>query len=461
MPGSDTRDRRLALARRLRRDAIRCTTAAGSGHPTSAMSAADLMAVLLATATSAIDCRATRSAGDNDHLIFSQGPRLAAALRHVTRRPARSTTRSCSRYRKLGSRLEGHPDAACCPGSTSPPARSARACRSASAWRSPASTSTSCPTASGCCCGDSEMAEGSVWEAVRQGAVLQARQPRRDPRRQPPRPARRRPSSAGTSTPTPRRRRAFGWHAHRDRRARPRRDRRRATTPRRPPTAGRPLIVAQTIKGKGVSEVEDKEGWHGKALATTRRRRRSPSWAASATCASQIGRRSPTADAVHAAHGRGALDAAARTSSATRSRRARPTATRWPRSARPRRDVVALDGEVSQLDLRRRVREGLPRPLLRDVTSPSSRWSPRRSACRCAAATPFASTFAAFLTRAYDFIRMAAISARRIRLCGSHAGVSIGEDGPSQMALEDLAMMRARLRQHGALPLRRQPDAPR
>jgi transketolase len=56
---------------------------------------------------------------------------------------------------------------------------------------------------------------------------------------------------------------------------------------------------------------------------------------------------------------------------------------------------------------------------------------------------PFAATFAAFFTRAYDFIRMSAISAADIRLCGSHAGVEIGADGPSQMALEDLAMMRA------------------
>ena len=56
---------------------------------------------------------------------------------------------------------------------------------------------------------------------------------------------------------------------------------------------------------------------------------------------------------------------------------------------------------------------------------------------------PFASTFAAFLTRAYDFIRMAAVSRANLRLCGSHAGVSIGQDGPSQMGLEDLAMMRA------------------
>ena len=58
-------------------------------------------------------------------------------------------------------------------------------------------------------------------------------------------------------------------------------------------------------------------------------------------------------------------------------------------------------------------------------------------------AIPFPSTFACFLTRAYDFIRMAAISNLNVKLAGSHAGVSIGEDGPSQMALEDLAMMRA------------------
>ena len=69
---------------------------------------------------------------------------------------------------------------------------------------------------------------------------------------------------------------------------------------------------------------------------------------------------------------------------------------------------------------------------------------------------PFAATFAAFLTRAYDFIRMAAVSQADIRLCGSHAGVEIGEDGPSQMGLEDLAMMRAVARLDGALPERRE-----
>ena len=76
-------------------------------------------------------------------------------------------------------------------------------------------------------------------------------------------------------------------------------------------------------------------------------------------------------------------------------------------------------------------------------SSPSSRWSPPRWACRCAATCPSPSTFAAFFSRAYDFIRMAAISQANIRLSGSHAGVEIGADGPRQMALEDLAAMRA------------------
>ena len=72
--------------------------------------------------------------------------------------------------------------------------------------------------------------------------------------------------------------------------------------------------------------------------------------------------------------------------------------------------------------------------------------------------TPFASTFAAFLSRAYDFVRMAAISQANLRLSGSHAGVSIGEDGPSQMALEDLAVDARGPRLDRALPVRRQPD---
>ena len=71
---------------------------------------------------------------------------------------------------------------------------------------------------------------------------------------------------------------------------------------------------------------------------------------------------------------------------------------------------------------------------------------------------PFASTFAAFLSRAYDFVRMAAVSRATFSLCGSHAGVSIGEDGPSQMALEDIATLSRDPREHRAPSVRREPD---
>ena len=70
-------------------------------------------------------------------------------------------------------------------------------------------------------------------------------------------------------------------------------------------------------------------------------------------------------------------------------------------------------------------------------------------------AIPFPSTFAAFLTRAADFVRMMAISNLNVKLAGSHAGVSIGEDGPSQMALEDLGMFRAQPELRRALSVRR------
>jgi transketolase len=198
---------------------------------------------------------------------------------------------------------------------------------------------------------------------------------------------------------------------------------------------GPTVIVAKTVKGKGVSFVENKDGWHGKALDAR----------AGARALAEIGdvpsRTFPTLKP-----SRGA---------ARRGRRPRRPSGRLPRAVATRKaygealaalgaqraDVVVLDGEVSNSthaeDFKQTAADRSSR-----CTSPSSRWWPPRSACRWSA-RPVRSTFAAFLTRPYDFIRMAAISRANVRLCGSHAGVSIGEDGPSQMALEDLAMMRA------------------
>src|SRR6266446_6446044 len=105
-------------------------------------------------------------------------------------------------------------------------------------------------------------------------------------------------------------------------------------------------------------------------------------------------------------------------------------------------DVIGLDGEVNNSTYAEEFAKAYPDRYFemyiaeQQLVSAAVGMSVRHK-------IPFASTFAAFFTRAYDFIRMAAISRASIRLCGSHAGVSIGEDGPSQMALEDLAMMRA------------------
>ena len=143
--------------------------------------------------------------------------------------------------------------------------------------------------------------------------------------------------------------------------------------------------------------------------------------------------------------------------SARRSRPAGPTATPSPGSAPSTsgssRSTPRSGTRPTPSASRRSTRTASSR-----CSSPSSRWSPPRSGCRSRGWKPFASSFGAFLSRAYDFVRMAAISDADLKLCGSHVGVSIGPDGPSQMALEDIASLARRPRQRRALPLRRQPD---
>ena len=105
-------------------------------------------------------------------------------------------------------------------------------------------------------------------------------------------------------------------------------------------------------------------------------------------------------------------------------------------------DVVAIDAEVGNSTYTEIFEEAYPDRFFQTYIA-EQQMVATAVGMSVRGFVPFASTFAAFLSRAYDFIRMSAISQANIRLCGSHAGVSIGEDGPSQMALEDLAMMRA------------------
>jgi transketolase len=194
------------------------------------------------------------------------------------------------------------------------------------------------------------------------------------------------------------------------------------------------FIVARTLKGKGASVLENKDGWHGKALDAEQ---------AKTAIAELGGERSlsikPAAPAeFKATNGGSPVQLPAYTDGiATRKAFGETLAAL---SARP--DVVVLDAEVGNSTYTEDFEKVAPDRFLQLFIAEQTMIG-AAVGLQVIGRTPFAATFGAFLTRAYDFIRMGAVSRASIRLCGSHAGVSIGEDGPSQMALEDLAMMRA------------------
>jgi transketolase len=203
------------------------------------------------------------------------------------------------------------------------------------------------------------------------------------------------------------------------------------------------VIIAKTIKGQGFSEVEDSPDWHGKPLP--------PDMAERAI--NELGGqrhlvlRGPTA-APQAPHPIAAAAAAAADVAPPRYSVGDKVATRkaygQALAALGARDprVVALDGEVSNSTYANEFAKQFPDRYF-EMFIAEQQMVAAATGIAVRGYTAFASTFAAFLTRAYDFIRMGAISAANLHLVGSHAGVEIGADGPSQMALEDLAMMRA------------------
>ena len=194
-------------------------------------------------------------------------------------------------------------------------------------------------------------------------------------------------------------------------------------------------IVAKTVKGKGYSKVEDEQGWHGKAIAEEALEElggvrnhvvdvRKPD-------AGEAHRFEPTGDAEWPRYEVGSKVA-------TRKAYGEALAALGAEDGR----VVALDGEVSNSTYAEIFRDAHPERYL-EMYIAEQQMIAAAVGVQVLGWKPFASTFAAFMSRAYDFVRMAAISRATLKLCGSHAGVSIGEDGPSQMALEDLAALRA------------------
>lgn len=428
------------LAAQLRVDSIRSSTSAGSGHPTSSMSAADLLAVLVG--------RHLRYDWDhpdddhNDHLIFSKGhasPLLYSVYKAVG---VVSDEELMTEYRRFGSRLEGHPTPVL-------------------PWVDVATGSLGqgLPDGVGIAlagkyldrldyrvwvlCGDSEMAEGSIWEAVDKAsyyrlanliAIVDV-------------------NRLGQRGPTElewnieayaRRAEAFGARVLSvdghdlveidD-----------AMTTAQETSGTQPtVILARTIKGRGFSEVEDREGWHGRpfppdmaarAIAELGGERhlfvRGPLPAATPRPSPTPPASSPPGPPPGPAYSQGEKVA---------TRKAYGDALVALGAARPQ--VVALDGEVGNSTYADEFAEAYPDRFF-EIFIAEQQLVAAAVGLSVRHYVPFASTFAAFFTRAYDFIRMAAISQADIRLAGSHAGVEIGADGPSQMGLEDLAMMRA------------------
>jgi transketolase len=200
-------------------------------------------------------------------------------------------------------------------------------------------------------------------------------------------------------------------------------------------------VVARTKKGAGVSFLADREGWHGKPLSAEEARR------ALAELGDPAGRervRLPGPRQRSARPSPGPVRAfrppTYPVGSKVSTREAFGDGLRALGAARP--EVVALDGEVSNSTFTSKFEEEAPVRFF-ELYIAEQQLVSAAVGLQAFGLVPFAATFAAFLSRAYDQVRMAAVSRADLCLVGTHAGISIGEDGPSQMALEDLAMFRA------------------
>ena len=420
------------LAAQLRVDSIRIAAKAGSGHPTSSMSAADLMAVLL-VGHLRYDFDNPGNP-NNDHLIFSKG-HASPLLYSMFRAAGAISDEELMTYRSFGSRLQGHP---------TPKIPWVDVATGALGQGLPfgvgialsAKRLDRLPYRIWVLCGDSEMAEGSMWEAFEHAAFagLDNLTAIIDVNRL----GQRGETMHGWDLDVySRKARAFGWNAIEvDGHDLSAIDEALHTAAA---TEGRPtVIVAKTKKGRGVAAVENEDGFHGRPLDN-----------AEAGISELGGPRNVTVAVAKPERGRVphrfetaevATAPSYEVGSKVATRRAYGDA--LAALGNVRGDVVALDAEVSNSTYASLFAHEHPERFFEmyiaeqlmvaaGVGMQSRGW------------VPFVSTFAAFFARAYDFIRMAAVSEANIRIAGSHAGVSIGADGPSQMALEDLAAMRA------------------
>lgn len=422
------------IATQLRIDSIQSTTAAGSGHPTSSMSAAEIMAALF-FAVMRFDPRRP-AAPENDKFVLSKGhaaPVLYAAWAELGFIPREHLLT----LRRFDSDLEGHPTPIL--PFVAVPTGALGQGLAVGLGMALAARIEERPYRTYVLMGDGETAEGSVWESAQVAshdgvdnlcAIVDV-------------------NRLGQSQPTmlqhrmeehQRRWAAFGWNtlmvdghdlgqlldAFEAARA----------------AQGQPtVILARTLKGRGVSFLEDKEGWHGKALkkgaetdaAIKELQAQFVANGAKPMPAGPAGAPPPAANAALSLP-RPAFD--------------KPIATReafgQALAALGRLDsrVVALDGDVKNSTFTEDFEQVATNRFFESYIAEQNMVG-MAMGLAASGKIPFLATFACFLTRAADFIRLAALARSNVKVVGTHAGVSIGEDGSSQMGLEDLALFRA------------------
>jgi transketolase len=419
------------VADRLRAEVIRMTTKAGSGHATSCLSCAELVAALFFQ-----EMRWDPNAPghrDMDRFLLSKGhaaPILWAALHEAGAIDSDPMT-----LRRRDSDLEGHPT----PENPWVPVATGSLGQGLAVANGMALADRMDGVQARifCLLGDGECSEGSVWEAAqfaadnrleRVVALVDVNGLEQSG-----------PAPYGHDTSVLAGRfRAFGW--------------RTLEIDGHDPGAvllalektregGPTAILARTVKGKGVSFLEGAEGWHGKALDEAQRDRALAEIAAPEAGLSVEPRR-VVADRIALPGSSStpiAVDYALGDEVATRS--AFGNALEKLGGQFP--DLVVLDGDVKNSTKTEGFAEAFPERFVEAQIAEQNMMGVALGLC-AGGKRPCVATFAAFLTRAHDFIRMAAHSRpTHLLICGSHAGVSIGEDGPSQMGLEDLAMFRA------------------
>lgn len=421
-------------ATQLRIDSVRATSEAGSGHPSSCASAADIVAALFFSVMR-YDPHNPKTP-NGDRFVLSKGhaaPLLYAAWAEAGLFPQSDLLK----LRTLKSDLEGHPTP-----------------RLPFVDMATGSLGQGLPVGIGISLnakfvdrldyrtyvlmGDGESVEGSVWEAAEIGrqysldnlcAIVDV-------------------NRLGQSDPTMlqhdmdayrARWAGFGWHAividGHDLTAILKAFDEAAHT------KGQPTVVlARTYKGKGISFIENKTDWHGKPLKQGTETQKAldeltkqlspngvviriPKPSAHSTAPAAIGTMPP---------------APYKVGDSVATREAFGVALAALGSVNP--SIVALDADVKNSTYTDKFGKKFPDRFFESFIAEQNMVGAAAGLAACGK-IPFAATFACFFSRAYDFIRMAAISGSNIKLVGTHVGVSIGEDGPSQMGLEDIAMM--------------------